>query len=97
MADRPFSCDNGNRMVKAGCAGDDARKAVFPSIVGHPRHTGVMRQTLRGVLSMKYPIEHGIVGNWEDDMEKIWHHTFYDELHVAPEEHPVLLTEAPFC
>jgi actin-related protein len=32
----------------------------------------------------KYTIEHGIVTNW-DDMEKVWHHTFYDELCVAPE------------
>ena len=31
-------CDNGSGMVKAGFAGDDAPRAVFPSIVGRPRH-----------------------------------------------------------
>jgi actin-related protein len=46
------------------------------------------------MLTLNYPIEHGIVTNW-DDMEKIWHHTYYNELRIAPEEHPVLLTEAP--
>merc|ERR1719510_1557145 len=48
----------------------------------------------RGILKLQYPIAHGIVTNW-DDMEKIWHHTFYNELRVEPEERGVLLTEAP--
>ena len=34
--------DNGSGMCKAGFSGDDAPRAVFPSIVGRPRHTGVM-------------------------------------------------------
>lgn len=100
-------CDNGSGMVKAGFAGDDAPRSVFPSIVGRPKQEQAMlgaakkdyyigddAQAKRGILLIRYPIEHGIVTAW-DDMEKIWHHTFFNELRVAPEEHPILLTEAP--
>ena len=31
-------CDNGSGLCKAGFAGEDAPRAVFPSIVGRPRH-----------------------------------------------------------
>jgi actin-related protein len=100
--------DCGTSMCKAGFAGDDAPRSLFAPIVGRPKLPGIMvgadqKDTYvgdeavakRGVLSMSgHTIERGLVTNWSD-MEKIWHHIFYNELRVAPEEHPVLLTEAP--
>ena len=65
-------------MFKAGFAGDDAPTVVFPSIVGRPRgvmsekdtYVGDEAQSRRDILTFKYPIEHGIITNW-DDMEKV--------------------------
>jgi actin len=104
---RSVVCDNGSGMVKAGYSGDDAPRCVFPSVVGTPKvdqamfgaakrdlYIGDDAQARKGVLLLRYPIAHGIVTNW-DDMEKIWHHTFFNELCVNPEESNVMLTEAP--
>ena len=99
--------DNGSGKIKAGLAGDDAPRSVFSTVVGRPKVQGIMvgldqkevyvgSEALqkRGVLKMDQPVEQGVVHNWED-MEKVWHHTLYNELRVAPDEHPILLTEGP--
>eukprot|EP01027_Heterolobosea_sp_BB2_P009845 GEZU01014484.1.p1 GENE.GEZU01014484.1~~GEZU01014484.1.p1 ORF type:complete len:328 (-),score=58.85 GEZU01014484.1:176-1159(-) len=55
---------------------------------------GPQAEELRGILRIKYPMEHGIVENWTD-MERIWNYMYTNELKIISEEHPVLLTEAP--
>lgn len=99
--------DNGSGVCKAGFAGADKPHALVPCIVGQLKHMGVMigrkekdiyigdeALSKKGVLTMSYPIDHGIVTNW-DHMTKLWDHVFYNELCIAPEEYRVLLTEAP--
>lgn len=106
--DQVVIIDNGSGMMKAGIAGDEAPSAIFPSIIGRPKNASAMQgvtqkseyigdeaQQKRGVLNLKYPISNGIVNDW-DDMEKVWQHTFYNELRITPSEvQGVLVTEAP--
>jgi actin-related protein len=108
MSEKPhLILDNGSGYMKAGFAGNDAPSAVFPAMIGRPKHPGIMvgneqkdyfvgsqAEEKRGILLIDYPIEHGVVSNW-DNMEKIWDHTFTNELRVTPSEHNVMLTEAP--
>ena len=53
---------------------------------------GIEALEKRGVLDLNHPIEQGVISNIEN-MEKLWHHVFYSELKVVPEDHPCLLTE----
>lgn len=102
----PIVIDNGSGRVRAGFADAAEPLVVFPSIVGRPRHQGVMVSmdqrdfyvgdeavAKRDLLTLKHPMEHGVVTNW-DDMVKVWEYTF-ERLRVDPSKHPVVLTEAP--
>jgi len=99
--------DNGSGVIKAGFSGDNQPSVKFPSIVGVPRsdkqmvgveskseYIGDEAQKMRGVLNLKYPIESGIINEW-DLMEKVWDYCFSNELRCDPTEHKVMLTEAP--
>ncbi|XP_072833772.2 actin-2 [Pogona vitticeps] len=99
--------DNGSGLCKAGLSGEQAPRAVVATVVGYPKSQAIMfspvqrefyvgkeAQVKRGILSFKYPVEHGIVTSW-DDMEKIWRYIYKHRLRLRAQERPVLLTEAP--
>ena len=75
--------DNGTGYCKAGLSTDEGPRAIFPECVGYPKYKSAMlggsnsefyigddAKDKRGVLKFNYPIEHGVVNNW-DDLEKI--------------------------
>lgn len=95
----PIVLDNGSGTIRAGFAGDDLPKCYFPSFVGRPKHLRVLAGALegevfigqkaatelRGLLKIRYPLEHGIVTDW-DDMEKIWGYVYDEGLKTLSEE-----------
>ena len=58
-------------------------------------YVGAEAQARRGVLSLRHPVQRGVVTDW-DGMEKVWQHALRHELRVDPGERRVLLSEAPF-
>lgn len=99
--------DIGSATVRAGFSGEEAPLCVFPNVIGRPKNKGIMvgsetkdyyvgtqADEKRGVLTLSYPVEQGIVQEW-DDWEKIVEHTFTNELRVKHDEHPVLVTLSP--
>lgn len=107
LFNQPVVIDNGSGTLKAGFAGEERPKVYAPAMVGRPKYQRVMTGALeqdtyigsaaqqhRGLLRLTHPMEHGVVTNW-NDMELVWAHALKNELQVATEEHPVLVTEAP--
>ncbi|XP_037371571.1 actin [Talpa occidentalis] len=103
----PLICDYGSGFSKVGFAGMEAPLVMFPTVLGKLRHNrllvgledqdwliGTEAMDKLGQLNLQWPIARGAVTNW-DNMEKVWHHGFYQALRVAPEQHPLMMTEPP--
>uniref|UniRef100_H0WBR6 Uncharacterized protein n=1 Tax=Cavia porcellus TaxID=10141 RepID=H0WBR6_CAVPO len=103
----PVVCDYGSGFSKVGFSGNEGPLAVFPTILGKLRHDTLLvgmeekdwflgndAQKKRERLILQYPISRGDVTSW-DNLEKIWHHSFYQVLNIPPEEYPLMMTEPP--
>jgi actin-related protein 2 len=71
-----------------------AEEEIDASIMLKDVMCGSEASAARHSLDISYPVENGIVRNWED-MEHLWNYTFYENLQVNPKENKVLLTEPP--
>eukprot|EP00732_Lithocolla_globosa_P002324 Lithocolla_globosa_v1_NODE_1494_length_2537_cov_4.841257.p1 type:complete len:520 gc:universal NODE_1494_length_2537_cov_4.841257:863-2422(+) len=106
----PIVMDCGSSFCKVGFLGEHEPRSVSPCVTGRTRHSGVMvgmgelappvaehalERAMDGSVELKFPIQKGLVTNW-DDMEYVWHHAFYHSLRVSPEEHPLICTEVVF-
>ncbi|RWS11665.1 actin-related protein 2-like protein [Dinothrombium tinctorium] len=93
----------------AGSSGSNFPSHIFPSLIGRPIIRAATRiddievkdlmvgeeaSKLRSLLEINYPMENGIVRNWED-MCHVWDYTFYNKMNIDPKECKLLLTEPP--
>jgi len=109
MSGKTVVCDNGTGFVKCGFAGANFPTAIFPSMVGRPMlrseekvenleikdiMVGDEAAKLRSMLQITYPLDNGIIRNWEDIMY-VWDYAFTEKLKINPRDCKILLTEAP--
>mmetsp|Transcript_84057 Transcript_84057/g.186602 ORF Transcript_84057/g.186602 Transcript_84057/m.186602 type:complete len:389 (-) Transcript_84057:79-1245(-) len=98
--------DNGSGVCKAGLSSEELPSFSFGEVIGKPRkawqsslekeiYFGNEVNDIRNRLAVTYPLENGIIENFEH-MELLWEYTFFEQLKVNPAKHPVLLTEPPY-
>ena len=105
--ERAIILDVGSGFTKAGFADEPTPSHVFLSVIGRPKYppaligprykdyyVGEEALKLRGIMRISYPLEHGIVKDW-DGFKKLLEFAFTECLRVDPAKHPVLMTEPP--
>ncbi|MEE6483789.1 hypothetical protein FKM82_013655 [Ascaphus truei] len=99
--------DNGSGFCKGGRSGENSPQSVFPTVIGRSKaKSTVMRggqkdfyigneaMSKKSILTLKYPIERGLITAWED-MEKIWKYVYEQELRMKAIDRPLLMSEPP--
>jgi actin len=98
--------DSGSSTCKAGFNGENAPRAVIPTVVGYFSNENlnileeankpfIGREALNNssYLNLIRPIVNGVIKDF-DQLEKIWSHIFYSELKVKPEAHNIFLVDS---
>lgn len=109
MSKAPIICDNGTGFVKTGYAGENFPTLIFPSMIGKPILRAeeefkdvVLKDIMvgdecakyRAMLETSYPVDEGIVKDWEG-MGHLWDYTFFERMKIDPKDHKIMLTEPP--
>lgn len=98
--------DIGSHTIRAGLSGHDHPKITEETVVGRPKLAGAItidhkdlyigREAMekRDILELSHPIKYSVVQNWEE-IDKIYHHIFFNQLLVDPNQSKVLVMEPP--
>lgn len=120
---QPIVLDNGSGTIRCGFSADDVPRVCYSNLLGRPKYrkidalpsdigaddtfVGNRAQLRRGLLKLTYPIEHGVVKDW-DSLELVWQQALLHDLKLdggvqgstntdfSPQEHSMLITEHPF-
>lgn len=80
-------------MIIPSFVGRAKYKAVLPTKNQEFNVTGNISDEMRGLLKIRYAMEHGIIKHW-DDMDMIWKKVF-NQLELSMKDQPVFMTEPP--
>ena len=87
--------DFGSELVKAGFAGDDFPRSVFPNVIAYDANTSSRyighRPVSKSGLPTTNTMENGVIDNF-DQWLQICNHAYYTELRRSPDEQPLLMT-----
>lgn len=125
LYNQPIVLDNGSGTIRCGFSTDEAPRVCYSNILGRPKYqkidylpsdiniddtfVGNEAQVRRGLLKLTYPIEHGMIHDW-NSLELIWQQVLLHDLmnsgrnsdintnniDISLKEHTILITEHPF-